>query len=264
MPDAAGPQAFYVSHGSGFESTELTRGPWDEGSQHAGPPCALLGRELDGAGRIAGQLVRITYEILRPVPIARLEAHAEVVRPGRSVEMVEGTLSHEGEDVIRARAWRIRTAALELDRDPEEPDRVPGPEQAGGGEFFPVPWNAGYHTAMDVKFVEGAFTEPGPARAWMRMRVPLIEGEEPSPRDRVLVAADSGNGVSAPLDYRRWIFINTDLTVNLRRLPEGEWVCLDAVTYADRHGIGMSDTALHDRRGMIGRATQALLIAGRD
>jgi hypothetical protein len=52
--------------------------------------------------------------------------------------------------------------------------------------------------------------------------------------------------------------------VNLRRLPEGEWVCLDAVTYADRHGVGMSDSRLHDRRGMIGRATQALLIAPRD
>ena len=62
------------------------------------------------------------------------------------------------------------------------------------------------------------------------MRVPLIEGEEPEPRDRVLVAADSGNGVSAPLDYRRWLFINADLSVALRRPLEGEWVCLDATT----------------------------------
>jgi hypothetical protein len=95
------------------------------------------------------------------------------------------------------------------------------------------------------------------------MRVPLIDGEEPTPRDRLLAAADSGNGVSAPLDYRRYIFINTDLTVNLRRLPEGEWVGLDAVTYAERNGIGMCDSALHDERGMIGRATQALLVAER-
>jgi hypothetical protein len=260
---APGPSAFYVRDGDAFQATELTRGPWDERSQHAGPPCALLGRALDGVGKLDGQLARITYEILRPVPIARLETRAEIIRPGRSVEMVEGALSHEGEDVIRARAWRIRTTDLKLDGGPPEPEPVPGPEQADRKAFFPVPWDVGYHTAMDVRFVEGAFTEPGPARAWMRMAVPLIEGEEPAPRDRVLVAADSGNGVSAPLDYHRWIFINTDLTVNLRRLPEGEWVCLDSVTYADRHGIGMSDTALHDRQGMIGRATQALLIAER-
>ena len=262
MPEP-GSQAFYVPDGEGFAATELTRGPWDRDSQHAGPPCALLGRALDAAGQIEGQLARITYEILRPVPIARLEARAEIVRPGRSVELLEGALSHGGEDVIRARAWRIRTTGLELDHVPVEPHLVPGPETAAAGAFFPVPWDAGYHTAMDVRFVEGGFTEPGPARAWMRMGASLIAGEQPSPRDRVLVAADSGNGVSAALDYHHWIFINTDLTVNLRRLPEGEWVCLDAVTYADRHGIGLSDTALHDTRGMIGRATQALLITER-
>jgi hypothetical protein len=264
VADTAGPRAFYQPDGDGFQATDLTRGPWDAASQHAGPPCALLGRALDAAGRLeSGQLARITYEILRPVPIARLETSAAVVRPGRSVELIEGALSHDGEAVIRARAWRIRTEGVEIDREPPDPEPIPGPATAERKAFFPVSWDAGYHTAMEVRFVAGAFTEPGPAQAWMRMRVPLVEGEEPVPRDRVLVASDSGNGVAAPLDYRRYVFINTDLTVNLRRLPEGEWVCLDAVAYADPHGIGMSDTVLHDQRGMIGRATQALLIAER-
>lgn len=257
-------EAFYRSDGDGFVATELTRGPWDEKSQHAGPPCALLGRALDRAGAIdRAQVVRITYEIVRPVPIARLETRTEIVRPGRNVELIEGELRHEGEAVIRARAWRIRTAEVDIDREPPEPDAIPGPDEAVVQSFFPVPWDVGYHTAMEVRFVDGGFVEPGPARAWMRMRVPLIEGEEPDQLDRVLAAADSGNGVSSPLDYRRYIFINTDLTVNLRRLPEGEWVCLDAVTYPERSGIGLSDTALHDERGMIGRATQALLVAER-
>jgi Thioesterase-like superfamily len=259
-----GGEAFYVADGDGFVATELTRGPWDPDSQHAGPPCALLGRELDRAGRLEpAQVARVTYEILRPVPIARLEVAADVVRPGRSVELVEGALSHGGEDVIRARAWRIRTEEVDLGVDPPAPQPLPGPETAAVKEFFPTGWDVGYHTAMDVRFAAGGFTELGPARAWMRMGVELVRGEQPSPLDRVLVAADSGNGVSAALDYHRFLFINADLTVNLRRLPEGEWVCLDAVTYAERHGIGMSDTALHDERGMIGRATQALLVAER-
>jgi hypothetical protein len=257
-------ESFYIPDGDGFVASELTRGPWDEKSQHAGPPCALLGRALDLAGAIEGaQIVRVTYEIVRPVPIARLETRTEIVRPGRNVELIEGELLNEGEAVIRARAWRIRTADVEIDRTPPEPAPISGPDTAAVQSFFPVPWDVGYHTAMEVRFVEGGFVEPGPARAWMRMRVPLIEGEEPRPLDRVLAAADSGNGVSSPLDYRRYIFINTDLTVNLRRLPEGEWVCLDAVTYPERSGIGLSDTALHDERGMIGRATQALLVAER-
>lgn len=264
MPDGTGIAAFYIPDGEEFAATELTRGPWDRGSQHAGPPCALLGRDLERAGRLApAQIARITYEILRPVPIATLQTVARVVRPGRSVEMHEGSLVHEGEDVIRARAWRIRTTDLPLEGEQPEPEPLPGPGLAEVKSFFPVAWDVGYHSAMEVRFARGGFTETGPALAWMRMRTPLVEGEEPTPQDRVLVAADSGNGVSASLDYHRYVFINTDLTVNLRRLPTGEWVGLDSVTYAEANGIGLSDTALHDERGMVGRATQALLISER-
>ena len=121
----------------------------------------------------------------------------------------------------------------------------------------------GHHTAMEVRFAAGAYREPGSAIAWLRMRVPLVEGEAIEPRDRVLVAADSGNGVSAPLDYHRWMFINADLSVALRRLPRGEWVCLDATTWTEQDGIGLTDTALHDEEGLLGRATQSLLLKAR-
>ena len=39
------PDSFYKPDGGRFLSTELTRGPWDPDSQHAGPPAALLARE---------------------------------------------------------------------------------------------------------------------------------------------------------------------------------------------------------------------------
>jgi hypothetical protein len=205
----------------------------------------------------------VTYEILAPIPIGVLEVEAGVTRGGRRVELVEGTLSAGGQVVVRARGWRIRTEPVELDARAPEPTPLPGPGEGEIKAFFPTGMATGYHEAMDVRFVTGGFVEPGPARAWMRMKVPLIEGEEPHPRDRVLVSADSGNGVSAPLDYRRFLFINTDLSVSLRRLPEGEWVGLDATTYAESDGVGISDTMLHDERGMIGRASQSLLVATR-
>jgi hypothetical protein len=97
----------------------------------------------------------------------------------------------------------------------------------------------------------------------MRMRYPLVAGEEPSPLARVLVAADSGNGISGTLDYRRYLFVNTDLTVNLIRPPVGQWVRLEAVTHPQPHGVGLADTALHDERGRIGRSTQTLVVSER-
>ena len=116
---------------------------------------------------------------------------------------------------------------------------------------------------MEYRFVSGRFLEPGPATVWMRMRHPLVAGEQPSPLQRVLIAADSGNGVSATLDWSRYLFINVDLSVHLHRLPAGEWVCLDAITIPEPTGIGLADTALYDERGPIGRALQTLLVRER-
>ena len=254
-----------------FVPTELTRGPWDPGAQHAGPPAALLGRAIERIGADGDdpdapptRIGRVTYEILRSVPIAPLTVSTRVLRPGRRVELVEASVGDGDGEVMRATAWRLRPTAVELPAGLPRGESPPGPETGAEGDFFPTGQEIGYHTAMEYRFVAGAFLEPGPATVWMRMRYPLIAGEQPSPLQRVLIAADSGNGVSATLDWRRFLFINVDLTVQLHRLPAGEWVCLDAITIPEPTGVGLADTALHDERGPIGRATQTLLVAERD
>ena len=256
--------SFFRASGDAFEPSELTRGPWDPDSQHAGPPAALLGRAIERCGDDGGKHVgRVTFEVLRPVPIAKLTVSADVVRPGRSVELVEAALADADGDVMRARAWRLKTQPIELDPAPADDPPAHGPTDGSPRDFFPTGADVGYHTAMEYRFVTGAFLELGPAVVWMRMLHPLVEGEEPTPLQRVLIAADSGNGVSASLDYRRYVFINTDLTVHLHREPATEWVCMDAVTRLDPAGVGMSDTLLWDERGRIGRAAQTLLVRER-
>jgi hypothetical protein len=270
-------EAFFTVDADRYVPTELTRGPWDPGSQHAGPPAALIAREVarlnGGAGRQVG---RITYEILRPVPIAPLTVTAEVVRPGRTVELVEASLADEQGEVIRARAWRLREGDVDIPEGLSSEDgpgtigsspstlrpgfAPPGPSECPPGTFPDTGQDVGYHTAMEYRFAYGGFGEPGPAIAWMRMKVPLVDGEEPQPLERVLAAADSGNGVSSTLDWDRFLFINVDLSVHLHREPVGEWVCLDAITIPERTGIGIADTALYDEGGPIGRADQTLLV----
>jgi hypothetical protein len=252
--------------GDGYLATELTRGPWDPGSQHAGPPSALIGRQLERLEESADfQVGRITFEILRPVPIGPVAVEARVVRPGRRVQLLEASLrGADGEDLIRARAWRIRRAPLELPAEVLDLGTPPpGPDHGSAKEFFPTGQRDGYHTAMEWRALEGGFLESGPAKIWMRQRVPLVEGEEPTPLQRTLVIADVGNGISAVLDWSRYIFINVDLTVALERMPEGEWVLVDAVTRPREGGIGTAESELSDRRGRVGRAIQTLLFADR-
>jgi hypothetical protein len=258
-------EAFYAVDGGGLRATELTRGPWDPSSQHAGPPSALIGREVELLEDAAEfQVGRLTFEILGPVPIGPVAVEARVVRPGRRVQMVEATLSDGERELIRARGWRIRTSSLELpDELGDLGEAPPGPEQGSVSEFFPTGQDAGYHTAMEWRSLHGGFLEPGPAKVWMRQRVPLVAGEEPSALQRALVIADVGNGISAVLDPRQYLFINVDLSVHFERMPEGEWVCVDAVTRPRGNGIGSADAELSDRRGRIGRGVQTLLVAER-
>jgi hypothetical protein len=266
-------EAFFLPDGDRFVATELTRGPWDAGAQHAGPPAALLGRAVERYGaRGDVRVVRITFEILRPVPIAPLEIGTTLLRGGRSVEVVGASLRNDGAEVMRATAIRIRTVAGALPGLPLGPDagagargtQVPaGPEHGEPLRFFPTGQRVGYSTAMEWRFVEGAFLEPGPATVWMRMRRPLVADEEPSPLQRVLIAADSGNGVSSVLDWRRWLFINPDLTVYLHRPPAGEWVCLQARTTIEPAGLGLAESLIFDRTGPVARGLQSLFITPR-
>jgi len=259
-------QSFYVPDGGGsFVATELTRGPWDPGSQHAGPPSALLGREIEAMeGSEDFQVGRIVFEILRPVPIGPVTVETRVLRPGRKVRMVEASLSGEAGELMRATAWQLRTTELELPEGAVDDAPPPsGPDEGWVPEFFPTGQDAGYHTGMELKAVAGAFLELGPATFWLRMRQPLVAGEEPTPLQRALVAADVGNGISAVLDYHSYVFINVDLTVHFERMPEGEWVCVDAVTRPQSTGIGTAESVLSDQRGRIGRAAQSLLIEQR-
>ncbi len=261
-------QTFFLPDGDRFVPTELTRGPWDPRTQHAGPPAALLGRAVEQSGERAGMRVaRATFEILRPVPIAPLELTTTVLRSGRSVELVGASLASHGTEVMRLVALRMRTARLDLPDGelPPGPFAVPpGPELGRPLPFFATGAEIGYHTAMEWRFVEGAFLEPGPATVWLRMRQPLLPGEQPSPLQRVLIAADSGNGVSAVLDWRRWLFINTDLTVYLHRSAVGEWVCLQAWTTVDGAGGGLAESVIHDRDGPVARGLQSLFVDERD
>jgi hypothetical protein len=44
----------------------------------------------------------------------------------------------------------------------------------------------------------------------------------------------------------------------------GEWICLDARTALGGNGCGIAESALYDESGLIGRATQSLVVRARE
>ena len=221
--------------------SDLAQGPWDPDAQHGGPVAALLARAVEQHEHETGlMVVRMTVELLRPVPLAPLTVTTETQRPGKRVQWIEARLqiASTGVEVARARALRGRLNPFELPSSAADSDSRPAPPETGdvmNDTLWP-----GFARAMERRPVAGrAFPELGPA------------------------TVDFGNGISSVLPYQSYFFINPDLSVYLHRSPEGEWICLDSVTHPDASGIGITESVLFDRTGRIGRAMQSLLIGER-
>jgi hypothetical protein len=257
--------ALYLPDGDRFVPTALTTGPWDPGAQHGGPPSALLARALERAeapGPMA--LARLTVELLRPVPLRPLRVETAVLRPGKKVQLLGGSLLDGDVEVARAVGLRLRALEAPVPDDAVPGDRMPaGPDVAGRDvePFHPLHDEIGFATdGNDLHFLEGGFDVPGPAAVWVRLRVPVVAGEATSGAMRAAAAADFGNGFSWVLPFDRWRFVNPDLTVHLARPPAGEWIGARSTTYPAGAGAGFAESALYDADGRVGRSVQSLLL----
>jgi hypothetical protein len=256
------PGAVYHEQEGLLVPTDLAHGPWDPRLQHGGAPAAALARAVERhEPDDALPVTRLTIEFLRPLPLEPLEIATRTVRPGGRVRIVEAEGRMDGTPVARALALQVRR---EPGVAPDVAVRAPAlPDPAGMPPTRDMPGEGapGFGGgAIEIRDVRGSFSEPGPAAAWFRLRVPLVAGEEPTMLQRVVSAADFGNGISAALDWATHTFVNPDLTVYLVRDPVGEWVGLDAETNVADHGVGVATSVLHDERGPIGIAAQALFI----
>src|SRR4051794_1216735 len=253
--------ALFIRKGNGFEPTELTRGPWDPRAQHGGAPGALLAGELERHSD-GKPFARIALHLVKPVPLAPLTVETEVVRDGRRARRMRADLKAGDEIVCFA-------YALQIQGDPEPVPEVPlcGSIEQGPDTGAPPPNFTGYKMfpgdGIEVSFVKGHLTEPGPAPAWFRLRVPVVEGEPISQLQRTMAAADFGNGISSAVRWDQFTFVNPELTVFMLREPEGEWIANDAVSAIDPGGIGLADATLHDSQGPFARALQSLYVAAR-
>jgi hypothetical protein len=209
-------------------------------------------------------VTRLTVELLRPIPLEPLSVSTRMVRSGRKVQLVEATLRTETHEVARMVALRIRRTELPIPEGlPTDGASVEPPER--GVELTELRgFYDGFHNrGVEHRFVRGGFGTPGPATDWIRLKVPLVLGEDTSPLCRAVAVSDFGNGLSGILPPDRFTYINPDLTVTLHRYPRGEWVCLDAHTRVEPTGVGVSESRLFDRDGPIGRAVQCLLLEER-
>ena len=259
--------AAYVELGEGvFRASPLTVGPWNPEHQHAGPPSALICRAVEraAAGEGLTHLGRLTVNLLRPAPIGecRIETAADYV--GRNAGHFSGRLTAGDKEIARF------TALMQREEDAADSRRNAGPSAAPGAEAGrPEPGrlhgsratNSATRDLVENRLAAGTVLQR-PLRRLVPMNHPLVKGEEPSPYQRVAVAADSGNGISAALDF----------SLSFRELrsddqplppPGGEWICLQSRELVRRQRLRSGEVGALRRRGPDRAGEQSLAVRRR-
>ena len=201
---------------------------------------------------------------MRPVPLTPLRIERHTIRPGKKVQLVQGSLFADDVEVVRATLLRLREQPVDFaDGGRGRGVRADAAARARRSRSRPAPGRSGtgFWNTVEISRVGGGWDQPGPADMWLRLAVPIVAGRSPSPFQRVAAAADFGNGVAAAFDRGRYSCINPDLTITLHRLPGGR---VGRARFRDLPGagraIGVAESVLHDEAGRIGRGIQTVLV----
>lgn len=258
-----GKAAYFIREAAGtFRPTEHVSGGWNPQEQHIAPAIGLLAHCIlqDFSGRRDDdlQLTRLSCDILGTIPMEAVQVSVSVLRPGRTIELVETRLSHGGRDAVIARAWlaaRYETGAYQGSDFPPL-----APKEQFEPWAMDDTWPGGFVQSVQVRPQPEA---PGRARFWLNSPVELIAGEAVSNTARVLGLIDVANGVTARAKPTEVLFPNLDLTAHLFRAPRSEWIGLDGHGSFGPDGAGLTHCILHDEDGPFGTFAQVLTVRPR-
>jgi hypothetical protein len=249
---------YYLALGGGrYESTVHAQGAWNPHEQHMAPVSGVLAHSIERfQPRSELRMARVSYDILGLIPGGEFEIVTTMLRPGRTIELVQAELVSGGRTAVRATAWRLQksdTTAIEGIED----ERMPGPDE----NVEPVTiseWPGGYIQSVEIRPVPGH--RPGRGRAWLRTKHPLVDGEEFTALSRLIGMIDTSNGIATRVRPGSYLFPNVDLQLHLYREPTGDWLGLQNSVSFGADGIGLTSTVLHDATGPFGRAEQILTL----
>lgn len=249
---------YYIALEQGqYQPSINAQGAWSPHEQHMAPVGGLLTHALERhEPREDMQLGRITFDILGMIPAQVSTITTRTLRPGRTIELVEATMSVGERTVVRATAWRLSrhdtssAQGSEASPAPSPADCVPWDGMQG--------WDGGYIESVEFRVAAGS--RPGATTAWLRTPYGLVDGQESSELARFVGLIDTANGIGPRQGPDQWMFPNTDLSIHLFRAPIMGWVGLAATSSWGPSGLGLTSTTLYDELGPVGHASQVLTI----
>ncbi|WIV42462.1 MULTISPECIES: thioesterase family protein [Glutamicibacter] len=254
---------YFEALGDGrYRSSWHSQGAWNPHEQHMAPASGILAYALENfQPRADMRIARISYEIHGLIHAGEFEISTRMVRPGRTIELIEAEMTAKGRTSIVARAWRViqsDTSAVAGIEDKE----IPGPDACSVRDISEK-WPGGYIKSIEMRANDEL--RPGRGFAWLRTPYVLVDTGDATALSSLVGMIDTANGVVPRVDPGEgtWIYPNVDLQIHMYRMPVGEWLGLDVQQSFGTDGIGLTSTVLHDETGPFGRAEQILTVRSR-
>ncbi|MGY4712107.1 thioesterase family protein [Mycolicibacterium sp. CBM1] len=240
-----------------FMSTDCTRSNWTPEIQHGSPPLALLTKAIEERLPAGLRIGRLTLDILGAIPVTEVRVQTKVDRPGSRISLLSAEMSAD-RPVARVSAWALATS----DTADAATDRYP-PLVEGPTAPLELHWKDAGGYIDSVQWRPQNDRSAGATVYWMAPEVGLVDDEPTTALQRLTMVADSANGVGAALDPAQFVYMNTDTTLHVHRLPTGSDFALRARGSIGPDGVGVTTAEIFDRDGFIGTTAQTLLVQRR-
>jgi hypothetical protein len=242
---------FSKTQAGGWQPTEQAQGPF--AGLQGGAVAGLLTAEIEQIAQAEGlgQIVGVSISFYRATPFAVVQTRPNRVRLGRRASFIENSLLREdGEVCATLRATLIQHEAIDL---PESEPKV--------AQVNPMVFEL--RNAMRAPHGKPWFMDTMQARtgpdgtAWFNVQVPIVGGA--GYFARALGPADWCHGINRP-NRLPLADPNQDLTVNLLRAPQGDWLGVRATTQWAGNGIGVGYGTLCDVFGDVGNVSMSVAL----
>lgn len=251
------PDAFYVRKGeTEFLSTLHSQGAWQPGEQHLAAAAGLVLAEAERRLPSDKLVSRVSFDVLGVIHSGPFTIDVRMLRPGRSIELIEASMRHGDRISVQARIWRLASSDTQHVQGTEW-SSLPPPDALPPLRLSSF-WKGGFIASLEAR--REAEIRPGRSQSWIRTSYPLVDGElDPSVAGFVKLV-DTANGLAVRADPNAVFFANVDLTIHLMRQPVAGWVGFDTRVSFGPTGLGETFSVLSDIQGPVGTAAQSLTV----
>lgn len=246
-----------------YRPTINAQGAWNEKEQHMAPATGVICAELEVfQSRNDLQIGRISLDIYGMIYLDDFTVTTRLLRPGKTIELIESTFEAKGKICIVARTWRL---SVEDSRPVAglEDEAILSYQEAKPWTGMISAWGGGYIYSVEQHIKVGA-RRPGKGIVWLTNDLEMVEGQSTSSFVKLMGMVDTMNGLVVrqgnPFDF---MFPNLDLTIHLYRLPVGNHLGMAISQQYGTNGVGLTSSTLYDDQGPFGHAEQILTVRKR-